>query len=67
LWTLYSIWGYPEFVISIVLRGVFLARKEDADWFLLPSGGAAQGMSEAGIAKELVNIMNEMFEIGDNF
>lgn len=38
---LYTI-KYPKFVISIVLRGVFLARKEDAEWFLLPSGGAAQ-------------------------
>jgi proline iminopeptidase len=38
---------YPEFVISMVLRGVFLARKEDADWFLLPSGGAAQVYPDA--------------------
>lgn len=38
---IYSI-QYPQFVISMVLRGVFLARKEDFDWFLLPSGCAAQ-------------------------
>nr|WP_297350003.1 prolyl aminopeptidase [uncultured Glaciecola sp.] len=37
----------PEFVISMVLRGIFLAREEDADWFLLPSGGAAQVYPDA--------------------
>ena len=37
----------PESVISMVLRGVFLARKEDFDWFLLPSGCAAQIYPEA--------------------
>ena len=34
-------------VISMVLRGVFLARKEDFDWFLLPVGCAAQIYPEA--------------------
>ena len=38
---LYAI-ASPESVISLVLRGVFLARKEDFDWFLCPSGCAAQ-------------------------
>ena len=38
---------YPQFVMSMVLRGVFLARKEDFDWFLLPSGCAAQVYPEA--------------------
>lgn len=38
---------YPESVISLVLRGVFLARKEDFDWFLLPVGCAAQIYPEA--------------------
>lgn len=38
---------YPRFVISMVLRGVFLARQEDADWFLSRSGGAAQVYPEA--------------------
>jgi len=38
---------YPEFVLFMVLRGVFLAREEDSEWFLLPSGGAAQVYPEA--------------------
>jgi proline iminopeptidase len=38
---------YPKFVISMVLRGVFLARKADADWFLADSGGAAQVYPDA--------------------
>ncbi|MFT5276815.1 MAG: proline iminopeptidase [Glaciecola sp.] len=43
---IYSI-EHPEPVISMVLRGVFLARKEDFDWFLLPTGCAAQIYPEA--------------------
>lgn len=38
---------YPKPTISMVLRGVFLARKEDFDWFLLPTGCAAQIYPEA--------------------
>ncbi len=34
--------GAPEHVRGIILRGVFLGRKADRDWFLSPSGGAAQ-------------------------
>ncbi|WP_412971656.1 prolyl aminopeptidase [Glaciecola sp. MF2-115] len=43
---LYAI-NNPRAVISMVLRGVFLARKEDFDWFLLPTGCAAQIYPEA--------------------
>ena len=32
----------PEYVMGLILRGVFLAREEDFDWYLAPSGGAAQ-------------------------
>lgn len=32
----------PKTVLGLVLRGVFLARKEDIDWFISPKGGAAQ-------------------------
>ena len=38
---------YPSCVIAMVLRGVFLARKEDFDWFLRPTGCAAQIYPEA--------------------
>ena len=31
----------PE-TVGLVLRGVFLARQEDIDWFISPNGGAAQ-------------------------
>ncbi|NDV92223.1 prolyl aminopeptidase [Alteromonas sp. 345S023] len=33
---------YPRCVYGLILRGVFLARKQDRDWFLAPSGCAAQ-------------------------
>ncbi|WP_416306390.1 prolyl aminopeptidase [Neptunicella sp. SCSIO 80796] len=33
---------FPDRVLGMVLRGVFLARAEDIDWFLAPDGGAAQ-------------------------
>ncbi len=32
----------PKTVKALVLRGIFLARKEDFDWFLSSQGGAAQ-------------------------
>lgn len=32
----------PEVVNGLILRGVFLGRQEDRDWFLSPTGGAAQ-------------------------
>lgn len=32
----------PQTVTAIVLRGVYLAREQDRDWFLHPQGGAAQ-------------------------
>ncbi len=38
---LYAI-QHPKSVSAIVLRGVFLAREQDFDWYLSPSGGAAQ-------------------------
>lgn len=37
----------PETILHLVLRGVFLARQEDFDWFLSPQGGAAQVFPEA--------------------
>jgi len=33
---------HPNRVSAMILRGIFLGRKEDADWFLSPAGGAAQ-------------------------
>ena len=33
---------YPKTVTSIILRGTFLARKQDFSWFLDEQGGAAQ-------------------------
>ncbi len=38
---LYSI-RYSHRVLSLLLRGIFLARREDIDWFLSPTGGASQ-------------------------
>ncbi|WP_338518992.1 prolyl aminopeptidase [Alteromonas gracilis] len=38
---LYAI-AHPDAVIGLILRGVFLARQEDRDWFLSPKGCAAQ-------------------------
>ena len=32
----------PESVKGLILRGVFLGRQQDRDWFLSPGGGAAQ-------------------------
>lgn len=32
----------PETVSGLILRGIFLARQQDFDWFLAPDGGAAQ-------------------------
>ncbi|MFT5311989.1 MAG: proline iminopeptidase, partial [Paraglaciecola sp.] len=32
----------PEYVSGLILRGIFLGREEDFDWYLDPSGGAAQ-------------------------
>jgi proline iminopeptidase len=32
----------PSSVIGLILRGIFLARKQDYDWFLEPAGGASQ-------------------------
>ncbi|MEW9798849.1 prolyl aminopeptidase [Alteromonas sp. CYL-A6] len=31
----------PDTVSGVILRGVFLGRQEDRDWFLAPEGGAA--------------------------
>lgn len=33
---------HPKTVMAMVLRGIFLARQEDLDWFVGPDGGAAQ-------------------------
>jgi proline iminopeptidase len=38
---LYAI-TYPQHVSGLILRGTFLAREQDRDWFLSESGGAAQ-------------------------
>ena len=38
---LYAI-KYPQRVTGLILRGVFLARQQDRDWFLSPQGCAAQ-------------------------
>jgi proline iminopeptidase len=38
---LYAI-SHPDKVTGLILRGVFLARQEDRDWFLSPQGCAAQ-------------------------
>jgi len=34
--------AYPKNVIGMVLRGIFLGRKEDADWFISNNQGASQ-------------------------
>lgn len=33
---------HPKRVKAMILRGIFLAREADTDWFLSPKGGAAQ-------------------------
>lgn len=33
---------HPQQVTAMVLRGIFLARQQDVEWFLSPDGGAAQ-------------------------
>ena len=40
--TLLAAINAPDTVLGLVLRGVFLARQEDIDWFISPNGGAAQ-------------------------
>ncbi|MDC8832410.1 prolyl aminopeptidase [Alteromonas gilva] len=37
----------PETVTGMILRGVFLARRSDFEWFLAPEGGAAQVYPDA--------------------
>ncbi|BBO29243.1 proline iminopeptidase [Alteromonas sp. I4] len=32
----------PDTISGLILRGIFLARQQDVDWFLAPQGGAAQ-------------------------
>lgn len=32
----------PQAISGLILRGIFLARQQDCDWFLAESGGAAQ-------------------------
>lgn len=46
--TLALVYGinHPRHVTAIVLRGVFLARLQDFEWFISPQGGAAQVFSE---------------------
>ena len=34
--------NHPERVMGLILRGIFLARKQDYDWLYNPDGGAAQ-------------------------
>jgi proline iminopeptidase len=34
--------AYPDKVVGMVLRGIFLGRKEDADWFISNTQGASQ-------------------------
>lgn len=38
---------HPQAVKELILRGVFLARQQDFDWFLAPSGGAASVFPDA--------------------
>lgn len=33
---------FPQHVQAMILRGVFLGRAQDAEWFISPNGGAAQ-------------------------
>lgn len=33
---------HPSRVSGLILRGIFLGRSQDADWFISPKGGAAQ-------------------------
>lgn len=39
--------AHPNRVEQLILRGVFLARQQDFDWFLHPKGGAAQVYPDA--------------------
>lgn len=32
---------HSHYILGVILRGTFLAREQDRDWFLCPSGGAA--------------------------
>lgn len=41
--------AHPEAVTRLILRGIFLARQQDFDWFLEPNGGAAQVFPDAYI------------------
>ncbi len=67
---------HPEAVIGMILRGVFLARQQDLDWFVGDNGGAAQifpdhfqsfaeivSNREPGVS--LVDAYHELFLNGD--
>ena len=60
---------HPEAVLSMTLRGVFLARQQDFDWFLKPSGGAAQVFPDAyaNFIKQVPTRHNNSAAIADAF
>jgi proline iminopeptidase len=60
---------HPKAVLSMTLRGVFLARQEDFDWFLEPTGGAAQVFPDAyaNFIKQLANKHSTSSSIADAF
>ncbi len=67
---------HPKAVNALVLRGIFLARQEDMDWFIQQTGGAAQVFPEHYHAlsevvksrpeeQSLIDAYYEIFKYGD--
>jgi proline iminopeptidase len=64
---LYAI-AHPKRVTQLTLRGVFLARQQDFDWFLNPHGGAAQVYPDAyQTFKALVPHLHDTTDITNAF
>lgn len=68
---------FSERVTALILRGVFLARQQDRDWFLSPTGAAAQlfpeffrefvkGISPPVTTKRVCQYYNHVFKDGDD-
>ncbi|MFC4700874.1 prolyl aminopeptidase [Glaciecola siphonariae] len=61
--------AHPLSVRTMILRGVFLARQQDFDWFLEPGGGAAQVFPDAysRFYGQVSGQLNRSAEIADAF
>ena len=66
----------PHTVRGLILRGIFLGREEDFDWYLDPAGGAAQlftdyyhdfvqGISSQASGKDIVQAYYQLFTSGN--